>query len=141
MFLTNKTIKICCICIIYIIVATCVLFYGKYSLLNPLFKDPLLEVVVMEKPFVLDGWSLTHFYLYIAMGYFFPRYIFILFAMGIIWELFEFYLQHTSAKIYLQLFNLEKKVKISTSNPWWHGSYSDFFVNALGLFIGQFLQR
>ena len=58
------------------------------------------------------GVQLNHFFLFLFLGYFFPSFFFTIQTMGILWELFEYYLDknpYDGNKPYWWMFNVPTK--------------------------------
>lgn len=123
-------IKICGCALVAVLF---ILFYGKFRCDHPNFKDPLLNNIVSD----LDGWSLTHLGFYMLMGYLFPDKIPILFLLGVLWEIIEFYMSTTNGGL-IGKFGFCQNVG---EGSWWFGRYSDIIVNGVGLYIGYKLNK
>lgn len=72
-----------------------------------------------------DFWALTHFALYLVLGYLFPKHLGVLFLIGIGYELFEAFLGASM--------NIGKE-------SWWYGRISDIVFNTLGMLIGAIFE-
>lgn len=103
--------------------------------------------VYMKTPFfdkfglVLDGWSLSHFLLYVYFGYNFPENYAEFLVIGLLWELIE-----CSCK---GLFNIPliKDIEKMLCNyfdgdkTYWYGKLDDVAVNMMGFAVGAWLAR
>ena len=77
----------------------------------------------------LDWWSVTHFMLYIILGFAFPHYWKLLLICSISWELLEYF---TGC--------LEKSIKDEKDIIYWCGKWSDLFVNTSGFIVGLIIR-
>ena len=108
--------------------------YGKFRCTHKDFKDPLETQLFWG----LDGWSATHFFWFMVMGYLFPQTIILSMSVGIAWELFEHYYGKNRPG-WLGGYGDCKDLasdKESDGN-WWYGKWSDIACNILGFVIGQ----
>ena len=111
--------------------------YGKYRCAHKEFKDPL------ETPLFwgLDGWSATHFFWFMILGFAFPGNFILATCLGITWELFEHYYGKERPGWlggYGDCPGLASD-KDGDGN-WWYGKWSDIVCNSFGYLIGQFLK-
>ena len=120
--------------------------------------------------FEIMGVQTNHLYFFIFLGYFFPEYFFTIQGLGVLWELFEMYLDHNERfasrfggclserditignswyndrlvvageKKYLNPIDRLFGIKNSTVHSW-HGSVAELFVNLIGFAIGAFFSR
>ena len=117
------------------------------------------------------GVQINHFLFYLFLGYYFPSYFYLTQGMGIIWEVFEYYLEQNEefAKKYFGGC-LSKKHENTTLNPpyfykvykdipkyqnsvdrafniqnstiiTWHGSVAEIIPNILGFLVGAYLNK
>lgn len=91
-----------------------------------------------------SAWPFSHFILYLILGYLAPKYWFLLFIIGICWEIIEFSL----GKVLNNLYNKTNKVgninnihKNQYENIWITGMKSDILFNSLGLFMGVIIAK
>lgn len=78
-------------------------------------------------------WPISHFLLYAILGFFFPQCFFLLFLIGIGYELLEMIL----AKIFgSERQPLAEADHVEYSQNWWSGSLKDILFNVLGLVTG-----
>ena len=79
-----------CYKVLGLIILSCLMIfgYGAYRCANPKYKDPLETQLGVGE---LDGWSGSHFILFLVIGYLYPDEYIFAFVMGVIWELFEHY--------------------------------------------------
>jgi len=101
---------------------------------NTKSKDPL----EYEFLYYFDGWSITHLLFYMLLGYLYPKYLILTFILGALWELFEHCTRIYKPKL---LFGIgDCSTNDGITDKWWYGKWSDLFVNATGLLIGQYLK-
>ncbi len=106
--------------------------YGKFRCNHPNYKDPL-ETRITED---FDGWSLTHFFLFMYVGHIRPDTFFFATLIGILWELFEHYYGEKRPGWLGGYGDCEMRTDRQNDN-WWYGKYSDIVANSLGFFIGS----
>jgi hypothetical protein len=103
--------------------------------MSNLKKDPL-----ETKPIVwdIDGWSMTHFVLFLFLGYLFPGNFLFVLILGACWEFVEYLVGKNNKKIMngipCNLFKLKQ-------DQWWYGKVSDLFINLLGYLVGEYIAR
>ena len=111
--------------------------YGKFRCRHKKFKDFLETSLFLG----LDGWSVSHFFWYMALGYIFPETFILTTCIGIIWELFEYYYGKKRPgwlSGYGDCQGLESD-KEGYGN-WWYGKWSDIVCNTSGFLIGQYMK-
>tara|TARA_Y100000361_G_C11134142_1_gene330785 strand:- start:427 stop:993 length:567 start_codon:yes stop_codon:yes gene_type:complete len=116
------------------------------------------------------GVQTNHLYFFAFLGYFFSEYFYIIQSAGILWELFEMYLDKNekfafsiggclakkdyklSKEWYYNYLVTEGKQKYvnpidrllgikNSKKHGWHGSIAEIFVNLLGFGIGSYLNK
>ena len=117
------------LCLLIIIVIS-IFLYGSYRCNHLDYDDPLeRKLHILE----LDGWSLSHFILFMILGFFYPAYLPLWFVLGCLWELCEYIFKSVGGK------------RCQGVNPrndkWWYSRWSDIFVNTGGLLTGLTLGR
>ena len=126
--MSEDKIKLISICIFFAILC---FWYGNFLCNNKDFKDPLLyKLGILD----LDGWSIIHILQFMLLGFLFPKYFNVAISLGIVWELFEFYLQYNKP-------NWLKDYGNCKNDIWWHGKLSDIFCNILGFYLGLKLKN
>lgn len=121
---------------LYFIICILVIFlFGRYRCMNiKKFRDPL--ETSFNKTVGIDGWSSTHLFFYMFIGYNYPKTFYLTTFFGILWELFETYVGIYKPS-FLYGWGYCKKGK--TKKVWWYGKYSDIIVNIIGFLIGQYI--
>ena len=111
----------------------CFIFpYGKYRCTHKEFKDPL------ETPLFagLDGWSATHFFFFLSLGYFFPDTFILSMAIGVGWELFEHYYGKERPGWLGGYGDCNDLATDRVEGNWWYGKWTDIVCNAAGFLLG-----
>ncbi len=85
---------------------------------NKLLKKQIPFFYNLNYKKFIDVWCISHFILYILLGFFAPKLWYISLAISVLWESFEFVLDK---------YKSVQKIKYKTS---------DFFTNTIGLVIG-----
>jgi len=88
-----------------------------------------------NKYFAIDKWYLTHLLFYGLLGYLYPDALNLTMTIGLIWEIFEFYLSYSKPKWFFKCFNTKHN-----SSEYWYGRFSDIFVNYIGFMAGSSLK-
>ena len=107
-------------------------------------KQPLIQLPATT----LDGWSVTHFLLFMLFGLIEPGYHMTFLFIGIAFEVFEDML---SADSTTQLFDcMDKDIKNhffygtlfcnGLNDDYWYGKWDDIFVNLIGYTLGSSLK-
>ena len=115
--------------------------YGKYRCDNIIKHKDILEFSLFKNSdkFGLDGWSVTHFSLFLLVGFFYSKVFVITMSLGILWELFETFVGIYKPEIikgwgFCKLPGNKYKV-------WWYGKISDPIANFLGFITGSLLSK
>lgn len=111
--------------------------YGKYRCDNKSFKDPLETSLI----FGLDGWSATHFFWFMCLGYMYPKSFFLTMIGGCLWELFEHYYGKERPGWLGGYGDCNNLATDKEDGNWWYGKWSDIACNASGFLIGRFLHQ
>ena len=118
-----------------------IFLYGKYRCDNITKHKDVLEFSLFHKSeeLGLDGWSITHYCLYVVFGYLYPNVLVVTISLGILWELFETYVGIYKPDVisgfgFCELSNNRYKV-------WWYGKWSDVVLNILGFLSGMTLHN
>tara|TARA_Y100000741_G_C18253325_1_gene558027 strand:+ start:1114 stop:1683 length:570 start_codon:yes stop_codon:yes gene_type:complete len=162
-FLHNKNIQLSIIGILFIL---WFFFLGK--------KCPCGYKNISKRKgcyrFEIFGVQTNHLYFFAFLGYFFSDYFYIIQSAGILWELFEMYLDYNE-KIAFSIGGCLAKPDYKLSNKWyynylitegkekylnpidrlfgiknskkhgWHGSIAEIFVNFIGFGIGSYVHK
>lgn len=94
-------------------------------------NDPIKAVNVAGT----NGWSVSHFVFNAVQGYLFPDQWLLCFALGVAWELLEFYLYHVPPS------TKWLPCSLSDGERWVYPDAMDIFYNALGLAVGVALRK
>jgi hypothetical protein len=96
------------------------------------------KIDILEKKFAecegCDLWALTHFTLYLILGYNFPSYYLLFFLIGVGYEFFEYYVGVSDNS-----FKYLGPMSSDGTQSWWYGRVSDIIFNTLGLISGMSL--
>lgn len=76
------------------------------------------------------GWQISHFILFMILGYKFPGCWLVFTVLGFLWEFVEF-----------GLGILMKGRSTGWMGSWWGGNWTDILFNTMGLFVGIMLRR
>lgn len=110
---------------------------GEISILEPNEnKDNFFKKYKLTQ-YGIDTWSVIHFLFYGFVGYLYPQTLILTMILGILWEIFEFYVGKNKPSILKNIgfCSTDGKEKI-----WWYGKISDIIVNYIGFIIGKFLK-
>ncbi len=108
-------------------------------------KQPLVDLPKTN----WDWWSLSHFALFLIMGYVMPGRAFQFFALGALFEVWEDYMAHDK---HTQLATcgggdvtqntVVKKLWCgATNDPYYYAKWDDPFINLAGYVLGEYLRR
>jgi len=121
--------------ILFLIPLIFIFLYGNYRCTHKTFKDPLEKTIGING---LDGWSLTHFFFFMTVGYLFPYTIFQTMILGILWELFEhIYGKHRPGWLGGYGGACNNMATDKEHGNWWYGKWSDIMCNLIGFLIGS----
>lgn len=152
--LTNIPVK----CLkLFIVVAVLIIIYSSYLIKYHNGKNDLLKINVFKvgnKKF--DIWPLTHFALYVIIGYMAPfSFNDTVIKIGIAWEIFEMVLSKVRAGSFRNKNknqdrnNQNKQNKMEThphqhkdqKDIWWQANATDLLFNACGFWVGSTLRK
>ncbi len=109
--------------------------YGKFRCSHKTYKDPLETNLF----YGLDGWSATHFFWFMIIGYIYPETIILSTIVGILWELFEHYYGKNRPG-WLGGYGDCNNLKTDQVNGnWWYGKWTDIVCNTIGFLIGEYI--
>lgn len=111
--------------------------YGKFRCANPTFHDPLMKKIGVGD---MDGWSLSHFFFFMLLGFLFPDSLLVAMALGAAWEGFE-HLAGKHRPAILGGFGDCVTTDPGVSGSWWYGRLSDLAMNLSGFVVGMALHR
>lgn len=110
-----------------------IVLYGRYRCIDPYFIDPLTKKICIDDV-CFDGWHVSHFIFYFLLTAMFPKYFYIWFTAGLIWEMLEFYSENT----YIHILHC-KDSSANAMLKWWGGRFSDIVVNTFGILVAYIL--
>lgn len=120
--------------IIIVLTIISLFIYGKHRCDNNNYDILEFNLFKNSDKLGLDGWSITHFLIYIFMGFVFNKIFFLTIIGGILWELFETFIGIYKPNILSGYGFCENNNKYKI---WWYGKFSDIFINILGLIVGN----
>lgn len=129
----------------YVVAGIVVLFIIIKTPTMKSIQDNMRHKFLTNKCFYLDGWSLSHFILYVYFGFMFPEYFieFLLIGAGV--EVFE----STACKV-PKIFSKQcadsqslvcKSINSVRDCQYWYGKLDDLFVNMAGYVTGCALRK
>jgi hypothetical protein len=128
--------------VIYIVVIIIIIIYG--IILRKRKTPDLLATPIYNHPICqeIDGWSISHLFLFMILGLLFPGCYFQFFTAGILWEIIETVLGQNETKISgkrIQLIGDQDENGVSTDkkNAYWYGKESDILMDMIGYTIGS----
>ena len=135
--------------IYFLTVGISVFIYGKYRCVNKDYKD----ILALELYPKIDGWLISHFVAFAIAGVLFPDTFYFSLLLGILWELFEFYLGITKPKFLKGITDCHRVLNENTKKNkdvlnlnnddnngyWWYGKKEDVLVDALGFLFGKYV--
>ena len=114
----------------------------------------------------LSNWTLSHYFVFVIIGYLCPKSVWIIIFMGILWEVIELYLEYISKTNVnhplVKLLHLDCKTQITPNEFWNHylgirkfhstktlfwcsggliGSVLDILADIAGLYTGIYIAR
>lgn len=101
-------------------------------------KDPLNKNVLfipgIERGF--SSWPISHFILYLILGYTFPKEWPFLLVVGIVWEFIEVSIGKAEDKIFGKNKDITKISDVQYENNWCTGDFADIAFNITGMIAG-----
>ena len=126
-----------------IINALGIFFYGWYRCKYNKNRKDILEFSLWKNSnkIGIDGWSLSHYLAYLIFGFLYPNTFVLSSLLGILWELFEYWIGTVKPKILTGIGFCNPTYSGNKQKNWWYGKPSDFIVNALGFITGNRLNK
>ena len=119
---------------------------GKDVMSPTVFKSKILGAMTGE-PGVYSIWPISHFVLYVFLGYLAPKWWWLWILVGVSWEIFEYIcgllvrkLQSSDITATLGK-KAEKMFMPQYGSEWVSGARSDIIFNIMGLVIGLLLTK
>ena len=127
--------------VLLLLVILTIFLYGKFRCVFTNYVDPLEHNVNIY----IDGWLITHYVLFIIIGFNFPKAFYFAMIMGILWEIFEHIIGEYKPSILNNITNCNRKSFTNFSEPngryWWYGKKEDIIINFLGFVTGYFIRN
>lgn len=128
----------------YYIIMNYFLYFGSYVMVvNIIFIYGLCLCIFRFEDYLhteinshINFWVISHFFFYLIIGYFFPETFWLSMTIGVVWEIYEDFLEKFSKK-HLSLISL--KICKLDNFIWWYGRYEDVIANMLGFLLGQYM--
>ncbi len=127
-----------------------IIVYSVIKCNNKKLEDPLSTYPIGGKNTyfanILDGWSLSHFFIFMFAGIFYPDYFVIASILGILWELFEYLTSNSGINLsvlswFKQISKCNALSKENRDGHWMYAKYSDIYINTFGFYIGYILSN
>lgn len=126
-----------------LICAGAVFFYGRAVCASP--NDDPLTLSYFSSPWdsFLDGWGLMHFLFFALLTTLFPRLWWLIFLLGVGWEILEYYMNtSTFTTCSKRKENREKNGMITHTAEeykWWYARWQDVVMNTVGIGVALLL--
>jgi hypothetical protein len=120
-----------------------VIFYGWYRCKNIKDHKDILEFSLIgdSNKIGVDGWLLSHYIWFLVIGYIYPKMMRLSLLLGVLWEVFEWYVGEYKPKFLLNLgFCSSPSGAKKRNNVWWYWKWQDLIVNPLGFISGKYLR-
>jgi len=120
-----------------------ILTYQKILTLNTLAENSTnIADLLNNNIFTIDisAWSLSHFIFYTILGYYYPKKIKTLIAVGIAWEFIEYIGGTFIISPQAEIDKITAK-GLKYKSKWWAGCASDLIYNYLGILVGSHLAK
>ena len=128
-------------------IVTVLRYFSSVDIMSPtVFKSKLLADLMGESA-AYSLWPISHFVLYLVLGYVAPHWWWLWFCIGVAWELFEY----GCVQLVYNLKSNEGTSKLGKEaermftpqygDEWVSGRKSDILFNAGGLIVGVVLSR
>lgn len=82
-------------------------------------------------------WPISHFILFMILGFLFPTCDVLIIGAGILWEIIEMIL-YWILKTFRQVTQVGANSHLEYSDIWWAGSIKDIIADIFGFYIGKF---
>jgi hypothetical protein len=115
-------------------VAALIIFLN-YALFKIHNQDYMNEIVFRDLPILgdLSWWPISHFVLYLILGYLFPQCWILILSIGVLWEGFE--------KFYGDYVDSQKAEDGGEYSTWWAWNWKDVVMNIMGFLTGTALRK
>ena len=120
-----------------------VFFYGYYRCENIKSHKDILEFSLFKgsNKNGIDGWLLSHYLLFVLVGFLYPNTMRLSVSAGLLWELFECYVGLYKPQ-FLEGIGYCKSPSGAKKNGkcWWYWKWQDPIANALGFITGKYVK-
>ena len=86
-------------------------------------------------------WPISHFILFLIIGYLYPNCDVVAISGGVLWEVAEVAFFYITKRSDRQPTRIADNSRIEYSQNWWMGSFKDIIMNILGFYLGKFLAK
>ncbi len=117
------------IIIIGILTAGFIILYSKFKCIYPNYID----ILTYKYLYIYDGWNITHIVLYAILTYLYPKEIYIILLIGIVWEIIEHFL--TIYKIKNYTFGCKNR----NHDLVFVNRFKDIICNCIGITLGYII--
>lgn len=108
---------------------------------SPAEFDLLNQVVIEGDGYRFSYWPVSHFIMYLILGFFFPDCWLLLIILGILWEIIEFVFGIFERKFASNKQKKKLTKRLQYASAWWAPQIGDILFNLAGLSIGLVLHR
>ena len=129
--------------VIFIIVILILFIYGSYLVatygFNNLVANDFMNQTVFKLPSgePISYWPISHFVLFLILGFLFPGCWLLLIVAGILWEVFEMAMGKVMNRSYHHVTRTNGNVQYE---QWIQGSFMDIFMDIGGIIVGLLLR-
>ena len=131
--------------LVYVITFSLSLLVGIYMILTgkdfmdtSIFNCEMLYNITGEFNCV-SWWNISHFIMYVILGFLSPEYWLLWFGCGVGWELFESLCGKIMSKTGIKIHRVDTETQYG--DMWVSGSFTDIIFNSAGLLIGVLLSK
>jgi hypothetical protein len=110
---------------------------------NSIPENDIMNRIIFEFPYLencCSMWPLSHFILFLIIGFLFPDCDAVAIGGGVLWEMAEvgaFYVFKSDKRQAV----MKNGNRIEYSQNWWMGSFKDIFFNIAGFYVGKAISR
>ena len=113
----------------------------RYWNTETIIQNDFMNVKLFDAPLenCCSMWPVSHFILFMILGFIFPSCAVPIISIGILWEIFEVLMSYAGTIKRQATRVTPSNVEYSTN--WWAGSFKDIIMNCLGFFVGWLMAK
>lgn len=113
--------------------------YGNQMVYGDFMNQKVIDIPFFEN--CCSWWPISHFVLFLILGFLFPNCVLLIITLGIVWELIEVMMGKLVVGDKWQRQPLRQGGNVEYTQDWWAGSAKDILFNIAGFGVGFLLAK